>query len=350
MHLFYAENDRRMKTIPNLADRLGAIPANFLASIFSPSGKRARLSILIYHRVLTEPDPLTGNQSDKKFFDIQIRMLSRYFNVLPLSEAIERLKEKNLPSKAACITFDDGYADNAENALPILQKYGVPATFFIAAGFIDGGMMWNDKIIELIRHAPGDNLNLGAINLGKHEIDSLGQRRQTMHTLINKLKYQSLDDRHTLIEQLCQLIPIPLPDTIMMTADQLRQLHRAGMEIGGHTLNHPVLARTEYETAYAEIANGKSKLEDIIQAPVRFFAYPNGKPEQDYLPEHVAMIRKIGFEAAFATAQGAADYGSDIYQLPRFTPWNTGRTRFISRMIHNMFRISDTVPLSEPTK
>lgn len=281
---------------------------------------------------------------------MQIRTLSRYFNVLPLPEAINRLKEKNLPSKAACITFDDGYADNAENALPILQKYGVPATFFIAAGFIDGGMMWNDKIIELIRRVPGDSLDLNAVGLGKHEIGSPEQRRQTLFTLIGKLKYLSFDNRHTLIEQLCQLIPVTLPDTVMMTTDQLRRLHRAGMEIGGHTRNHPILARTEYETAYAEIADGKSKLEDIIQAPVRFFAYPNGKPRQDYLPEHVAMLRKIGFEAAFATAWGAADYDSDIYQLPRFTPWDTGRAQFILRMIHNMFRTVDTVTVPELTE
>ncbi len=352
MHLFYAENDhnRMMKTISDLLDQLGAIPANLLASMLSPSGKRARLSILIYHRVLAKPDALTNDRCDKKIFDLQIRTLSRYFNVLPLPEAINRLKEKNLPRKAACITFDDGYADNADNALPILQKYGVPATFFISTGFTDGGMMWNDKIIELIRHAPGNSLNLNAIDLGKHEIGSLEQRRQTLFTLIGKLKYLSFDNRHTLIEQLYQLIPTTLPDTVMMTADQLRQLHRAGMEIGDHTLNHPILARTESKTAYAEIADGKSKLENIIQAPVRFFAYPNGKPGQDYLPEHVVMLRKIGFEAAFTTAQGVADYNSDIYQLPRFTPWDTGRTQFILRMIYNMFQTIDTVTVPELTE
>jgi peptidoglycan/xylan/chitin deacetylase (PgdA/CDA1 family) len=342
MHLFYVENDLGMKAMLDLIDRLGAIPANMLASL-ATSGKRARLSILIYHRVLEEPDTLTDDQCDKDFFELQIRTLSRYFNVLPMPEAIQRLKEKNLPSKAACITFDDGYADNVENALPILQKFGVPATFFVAAGFIDNGVMWNDKIIELIRHAPGDHLDLNAVDLGKYEINSLKQRRETLFALINKIKYLPLDERHALIERLYQLIPVALPDNIMMTTDQLKQLHRAGMEIGGHTLSHPILARIEYKTAYDEIAKGKSKLENIIQAPVRFFAYPNGKPGQDYLPEHVTLLKKIGFEAAFVTASGAANYKSDIYQLPRFTPCNTDRTRFILRMTHNMFKATVTV-------
>jgi len=129
----------------------------------------------------------------------------------------------------------------------------------------------------------------------------------------------------------------------MMTADQIRQLHQAGMEIGGHTVSHPILVHTDDETVYSEIVDGKARLEDIIQAPVRFFAYPNGKPKQDYLPKHVAMLREIGFEAALATAWGAASQDSDLHQLPRFTPWDTERTRFILRMVHNTFRAPDTV-------
>lgn len=329
----------------NMLNQLCATPASLFASLRSPAGKRARLSILIYHRVLDEPDPLTGDICDKIFFETQISILSAYFHVLPLPEAIERLKAGTLPSKAACITFDDGYADNAENALPILQKLGTPATFFIAAGFVDGGMMWNDKVIEFVRKAPGDILDLNTIGLGQHNIGSLEQRRQTLYQLIEILKYRSFNERHTLIEQLLALKPVTLPDNLMMTTDQIMQLHRAGMEIGSHTLSHPILARTANETVYAEIVEGKNKLENILQAPVRFFAYPNGKPRQDYLPEHVVMLRQIGFEAAFTTAWGAANSDSDIHQLPRFTPWNTDKVRFILRMVHNTSRTPDTVPV-----
>lgn len=327
----------------NLLDRISAIPASLLASLRSPAGKRARLSILIYHRVLDEPDLLTNDPCDKKYFETQIRFLSTYFNVLSLPEAIQRLKEGTLPSKAACITFDDGYADNAENALPILKKLGVPATFFITTGFIGGGMLWNDKIIELVRIAPGDTLDLSAIDLGRHAIDSLEERRRTLISLIQAIKYRTLEERNVLIEQLFQQIPAALPDNLMMTADQIRQLHQAGMEIGGHTVSHPILVHTDDETVYTEIVDGKTRLEDIIQTPVRFFAYPNGKPKQDYLPKHVAMLREIGFEAALATAWGAASQDSDLHQLPRFTPWDTERTRFILRMVHNTFRAPDTV-------
>src|SRR6185312_1183545 len=123
-----------------------------------------------------------------------------------------------------------------------------------------------------------------------------------------------------------------LPDNLMMTSEQVRVMHNSGMEIGGHTASHPILAQMENSAACADIATGKEMLEDITRAPVRFFAYPNGKPGRDYLPDHVRMVRKLGFDAAVSTAPGAARKGSDVYQLPRFTPWDRGTVRFTLRM------------------
>ena len=115
------------------------------------------------------------------------------------------------------------------------------------------------------------------------------------------------------------------------------------MEIGGHTANHPILASMENKVARAEIADGKEVLESIIHAPVRLFAYPNGKPGRDYLSEHVKMVRDLGFDAAVSTAHGAAKRGADLYQLPRFTPWDRGQIRFILRMAQNMLKIAETI-------
>lgn len=328
--------------MPDLFTSLETAFVNKLTSLFSPSGKYAQLSIVLYHSISPEPDELLSEQGDAAIFDAHIRYLSSHFNILPLHEAIQRLQDGTLPSRAVSITFDDGYANNAEVALPILQKYNATATFFIAAGFINGGMMWNDKVIELIRRAPGNLLDLNEIGFGKHDISSLEQRQKTLFALVNKFKYLPHAEKYTQLEKLCHLIPVTLSENMMMTADQIRQLHNAGMEIGGHTVNHPILARTDNEAAYTEIENGKKILEDIIQAPVRLFAYPNGKPGQDYLTEHVTMLKEIGFEGAVSTAWGAANKNADIYQLPRFTPWDKNRIRFVMRMVQNMFRTANT--------
>lgn len=122
-----------------------------LFQLLSPSGARARLSVLIFHRVLPQPDPLFPDEIDAARFDAILGWLRSWFNVLPLDEAAQRLKDGSLPARAAALSFDDGYADNHDIALPLLQKHGLPCSFFIATGFLDGGRMWNDTLIESIR-------------------------------------------------------------------------------------------------------------------------------------------------------------------------------------------------------
>lgn len=319
------------------------LPSRTLLSLLSPGGLRSRLTILMYHRVPLQPDPLFPGERDAETFDHQMGQLADCFRIVPLLDAVKGLRQGKLPPRAACITFDDGYADNAEIALPILQKYGIPATFFVSTGFLDGGRMWNDTVIELIRCAPGDILDLARIDLGRFEIGTIPQRRQAINSILGELKYLSLDSRRSRVEEMCALIPVIPSNNLMMTSDQIRLLHSAGMEIGGHTVNHPILARLENDAACAEIANGKEVLEGIIQAPVRLFAYPNGKPGRDYLSDHVSMVKKIGFDAAVSTAHGAAGASSDLYQLPRFTPWDRGQVRFTLRMAQNMLKTIETV-------
>ena len=132
------------------------------------------------------------------------------------------------------------------------------------------------------------------------------------------------------------LMPVRLAARPDDDAEQVRQLHQAGMEIGGHTVNHPIIARLPAPAARQEIADGKAALEAMIGAPVRLFAYPNGKPGQDYQAEHVAMVKQLGFDAAVSTSWGAARAGSDLFQLPRFTPWDRDQLRFTLRMMKNL--------------
>jgi len=160
-----------------------------LTGLMAPGGKRARLSILIYHRVLPKADPLSPDQITIDEFDLQIRVLKNYFRVLPLSHAVKQLRDGALPSRCACITFDDGYADNAEYALPVLQKHGLSATFFIATGFLNGGLMWNDAIIEALRRTKEDVLDLSQLCLGTHFLQTVEHRKKLIGFLLQQLKY-----------------------------------------------------------------------------------------------------------------------------------------------------------------
>lgn len=320
-------------------------PLRSLLTLLSPAGTHGRLSILIYHRVLRQPDPLFPTAVDADKFDQQMRLLSGCFNVLPLAEATYALQCGRLPARAACITFDDGYADNAEVALPILQKYRLPATFFIATAFLDGGRMWNDTIIELVRRHPADSLDLRSLGLGLHRTESWVQRATTISRLLLQLKYHPPAARLDLVNAAHATVAASLPTDLMMSSQQVRALHAAGMEIGAHTVNHPILASLEKAEALKEIADCKDFLEGLIRAPVKSFAYPNGKPSRDYLTDHVRLVRELQFEIAVSTRWGAAQIETDPFQLPRFTPWDNSSIGFVLRLARNLLNSLEDAPL-----
>ncbi|MBV6321867.1 polysaccharide deacetylase family protein [Duganella violaceipulchra] len=288
-----------------------------------------RLSILVYHRVLAQADPLLPELPYARRFDRHMAMLKHCFRVLPLGRASEQLRLGTLPARAACITFDDGYADNVTHALPILQRHGLSATFFIASDYLDGGQMWNDDVIACIRQARQNVLHSGAPGCDALLLHTTRHKQQAIEQLLAALKYLPSAQRQALARRLAPV----RREQLMMDSRQVRALHAAGMEIGGHTASHPILARQEDAAAEADMARGKSALEGLIQAPVTLFAYPNGKPGVDYNQRHVELARKLGFTAAVSTEAGVAHAASDPLQLPRYTPWEPDRLRFLFRLL-----------------
>lgn len=304
----------------------------------SPAGPRGRLSILIFHRVLPEPDPLFDDIPDASRFEQQMRWVARWFNVLSLSEAVARLQAGSLPARALAITFDDGYADNATVAAPLLQRLGLTATFFVTTGVIDGGRMWNDTVIEALRRAPEGSMDLAPLGLGRFEISDAASRRAAIEQVIGAIKRRPYAERLDLVQRIADEVGVELPTDLMMSAGQLRRLHSLGMDVGGHTVTHPILRSLDDASAEREIACGRDDLSQITGRPIDLFAYPNGVPGVDYDARHVAMVRRCGFNAAVSTAHGAAMRDADLFQLPRFTPWDRSRARYGARMASNLLR------------
>ncbi len=310
--------------------------ARWLFNILSPAGVSARLTVLIFHRVLAEPDPLFPGEPDAVRFETQMRWLKNWFNVLPLAEAVERLRTGSLPARAAAITFDDGYADNCTVALPILRRAGLPATFFIATGYLDGGRMWNDTVIDVMRRAKGPDLDLIPLKLGRYPVGTLEDRRHSLGQLLGKLKYLEPGVRERLANEVAVAAHIQPPRDLMLTAGQVRTLAESGMTIGAHTVSHPILSRVDEQQARTEMTQSKQQLEAITGSTVTLFAYPNGKPGTDYTAAHVRLAHEAGFAAAVSTGWGAATKECDIFQIPRFTPWDRTGWRYALRLARNM--------------
>lgn len=312
------------------------LPVNPVLNILSPGGRRGRLSILIYHRVLAAPDPFAPWGASAEVFAYQMAALHKYFKVIPLPEAIERLASSSLPARAACVTFDDGYRDNLTVALPILKKYAIPATVFVASSFLDGGRMWNDTVAEALRRAGGEQLDLDDLGLGCRQLGGEDARVQACSWLLQQIKYLPHAERSVVADRIADKVGMELPRDLMMTGDEVLALHAAGIDIGGHTLTHPILSGLNDRAAKQEIAENKACLTDLIKAPIQVFAYPNGRPGRDYTAKHALMVKDCGYLGAVSTATGAATQISDPYQLPRFTPWDTVPSRFALRLARNL--------------
>ncbi len=296
-------------------------------------GGKSGLMVLIYHRVLPEPDPMLPDVPDAAMFAMQMATISRYFRVAPLQQALDDLRQGRLSVPTVAVTFDDGYADNLETALPVLQRFDVPATVFVAPGFLDGGLMFNDAITEIFRQAPAGLFDLRPFSLGSWQLDDWVSRRHAANKVTLQIKYQTLAERQSLIARLAQFAGATLPDDLMLSSEQLRRLNQAELiDIGAHTVNHPILACLDDAAAEAEIRDSKARLEQLLGESVELFAYPNGKPGNDYLPQHVSQVQRAGFRYALSTSEGVTRNPDALFEAPRLGSWDRTPLRFLARM------------------
>ena len=313
-------------------------PLDPLARLALTIASRDRLSVLIYHRVPAEPDELLPGEPHAAEFERTMRWVKSVFNVIPLAEGVEGIKTGKLPPRALSITFDDGYANNATVAAPILQRLGLHATFFIATGFLDGGRMFNDTVIEAVRASRSERLDLEPLGLGAHATASLEERRRAIDAILAGIKYRPEAERADLAEAVARIADAHLPTNLMMTSEQAAGLARGGFELGGHTVSHPILANLDLAAARDEIERGRRCLEELGGRRTTLFAYPNGRPQRDYVKASAELVRELGFDGAVTTSAGAASVGTSPYEIPRFTPWDDRPIRFCTQLWSNLAR------------
>jgi hypothetical protein len=178
-------------------------------------------------------------------------------------------------------------------------------------------------------------LDLRPHDLGVHPIGSVEERRTTAHALLDQLKYLPGAQRSARADAIASMVGDALPDSLMMSSDQVRALAAAGIEIGAHTVSHPILTALSEDEARREIVDARQQLSTLLSKPVALFAYPNGKPDVDFSPRDVALVKEAGFSAAFTTARSVAKRDTDRHRIPRFTPWDRSDTRFAVRLAQN---------------
>lgn len=302
-------------------------------TLLSRRGPSASLLVLIYHRVLPTPDPMLPSEPDAAAFAQHLELFAKNFTVLPLREAVARLRQGNLPARAVCITFDDGYANNYTVAMPLLRARGLPATVFVAPAYLNGGAMFNDLVYEACRAAPVD-IDLTEFGVAHAALTDAGARIRAAQQVVDQLKYLAPAERLLAARRLAARVNAMGGIDLMMTDAQVAEMSHQGIEIGAHTMTHPILARIPEAEAHDEIVQSRRRLEEITGQPVLSFAYPNGRPVRDYASEHVRAVRDAGFELAVSTSWGAATAQSDPFQIPRIAPWDKSPLRYAARMVN----------------
>jgi len=303
-----------------------------LLSFFSPSNQ---LIILTYHQVNKSKLGSKYTSLDARVFEKHLKWLKAYFNVLDLPCAISLLEQQKLPKRSVVITIDDGYVDSYTTIFPLMKKYQLPCSFFISTSGIARGYLWEEAINVAVTNLPIEQDSF-TFNGKNYCCSTFNERSQSITLLTQYLKYKPVSEREQLVEDIiAQLCNEPIQH-VFLKPHQIIEMHNAGMCIGSHTVNHPILSCEEIHIASQEIVEAKSYLEEMIGSEVDFFAYPNGKQGVDFTNTHVNLVKESGYKAALSTNWGT-NINPNIFTLERITLKDESMTKFCLKLIMNLF-------------
>jgi peptidoglycan/xylan/chitin deacetylase (PgdA/CDA1 family) len=313
--------------------------------------------ILLYHRIAeADADPWSLCVTPQNFAE-QLQVLQQCAIPVSLTHLVDSVQSGKCLRRSVVITFDDGYGDNLRNAKPILEQHGIPATVFVATGYMDQQReFWWDELENLLLQ-PGTLPPHLRLNIqGTIHTWDLGESAQAyMHQQHRHWKVGKPDpsDRHTLFRELRDLLCPLLEDDRRLLLDQLqdwagkqtapRSTHRCMspteilelqadglVEIGSHCVTHPWLPALPADLQRQEIEQSKSHLEAILGHPIASFAYPYG----EYTVETASLVQAAGFANACAwyTGNNVVRQNTDCFQLPRLQVQNWNGEEFAKRL------------------
>jgi len=297
--------------------------ALYWAGVVGPARRADVAWILTYHSVSDDGTAATyagpGIVVPPVVFERHVRFLARTCRIVSL-DALAAWLAGDLPlaGPAVAITFDDGYRDNYAHAYPILRRYGATATFYVVTEAIgDAEPLWTAELRGLLLRARARGVPVPRI--GDHPVDvgDPAALRRTIRGMGRILRAVDRATRRGLLAELrARLGPPDGPPAVMMTWDELREMHRGGMTIGSHTMSHPALTEIPPAEAAREIAGSRARLEAELDAPVTHFAYPNPGACVHVDEAVKALVREAGYSTARTSSKGPVTPGADLLALP----------------------------------
>ena len=297
---------------------LHRIGAPHIARLTGPRNSLVR--ILAYHSVSPPNDYCIDTiRVSPSLFEKHICFLNKHYNVISLDQVIDCLRDKQpFPEHAVAITFDDGYLDNYEHALPVLNKYGATATFFVVSSVVkENAAFWVGWLQNAINNCPQNN----AIE-ERFANDNFDGSKQTLIDLISvQINTGNRQQRQKLLAEVAALVNCTPWHSAqaedMMGIGELRALAQAGMTIGSHTESHAIMSSLSDAAMTEELQNSKNDLEDLLQTEVNHLAFPNGPGVINCDARTARLAAKAGYRSAATSRRGVVRMDSDLHLLPR---------------------------------
>jgi peptidoglycan/xylan/chitin deacetylase (PgdA/CDA1 family) len=259
----------------------------------------------------------------RRLFAAQMRFLRGAYTLVPLAVIVEAVARGAAPAPGTlAVTLDDGYADNYDQAFPVLRALGIPATIYVATEPVDGGpALWTSelRVAVMASRAAALKVEIG----GGHQfaLDSAEARQRTVKELTNILVPVDASLRRRILTTLRSELDVNGAGDcagLMLTSAQILEMHQAGVTIGAHTQTHSNMTLITPEQARNEIGGSRERLEAIIGAPVPDFAYPNTGGRYPHFNAGVAaLLRELGFRSAVTSRPGVIAATSNPYMLSR---------------------------------
>lgn len=275
--------------------------------------------VLVYHRFSS------GSETFESQLKKQCEHLRKHYHPITDHQLREWVLEgRPLPVNAILLTVDDGYADFATVALPVLAHYEIPSLVFVVSDFIDAKMwLWWDKVAYAFRHACRTQIDFtiadNHLSLPTNTVEERQEAAAATSVVLTRVMNSSrLDAIDQLIVALDVEVPkLPTADYSPMTWQQIELATSQGVSFGGHTCTHPILTRLpDQQKVSDEIVGGKKRIEEQLCRGVLAFAYPNGQPE-DLDDSVVETVRRAGFDLAFVAYPAMLAPSDDPLQLCR---------------------------------
>jgi peptidoglycan/xylan/chitin deacetylase (PgdA/CDA1 family) len=281
-------------------------------------------AILMYHSVVGDPqltDHILGISRARASFERHMQTLARNFSPVTIDDIVQFAKSgRDLPPRAVAVTFDDGFADNYDVALPILNRYGVPATFYVMVAAVANGVLpWYCSIRSAFYNTQKSECLIPGC-VGTFRLTSPEERNQAMTAAWEqgaRMTGNRQDEFVRRMEHELEVDPVKCQHGLMMNWNQVRALRKAGHSVGAHTLSHPNLAHVSETEARSEIVESKKRLETEIGEPVEHFSYPHPALNPQWSARTLAITREAGFKSAVLTTHGPVRAGDEPLALKR---------------------------------